>query len=242
MRLGQARAGGLPRLVAPLPGAPECLVDLTAVEAVRLAKLGEGTPEALAGALVPPSLEALLAAGPRGLARARQALAYAEKWARRSGLPEELRRSPADLEASAPSRLRTLEGRTLSGAALLGPRQGLPGRPQATLCLVGTASPGVAGLRLALLGEGRLRLSPWIAFGDPEALQLSVEGHRRRIPPEAWEGLDLPPLASGEHLLLPPPRLRPWPSLTKGAPVDLRWGGDRIQATLGRSLEHPTLQ
>lgn len=242
MRLAQARVGDAPRLVAPLAGNPERLVDLTAVEALRLAKLGEGAPEALARALVPPTLAAVLASGQRGVVRARQALAYAEKWARRSGLPEELTVPPEGLERALPERLRTFEGRRLDPSALLGPRQSLPGRPQATLALVGTGTAAFPGLRLVLLGEGRLRLSPWIAFEGGGPLQLAVGGHRRRVNPEAWEGLETPPLEAGEHLLLPPPKLRPWPSLPKGAPIDLRWGEDRLQGLLARSLDHPTLQ
>ena len=242
MRLGAARVGSDLRLVAPLPGQPHRLVDLHAVETVRLAKLGEGRPEALAGALVPPSLPDLLAGGSRALARARQALAYAEKWERRGGLPADLEVPAGALIAWVPSVLRTLEGRRLEAGALLSPRQALPGRPQASLCLVGTGTPGAVGFRLALLGEGRLRLSPWLALELAGPLQLSVAGHRRKVAPEVWEGLDLPGLAPDEHLLLPAPKLRPWPSLPKGAPIDLRWGDERLQAVLARGLEHPTLQ
>lgn len=242
IRLGMARTGKTLRLVAPLAGPPERLVDLSAVEAVRLAKLGEGRPEALAEALVPPDLRDLLGGGARALARARQALAYAEKWERRGGLPAELQVPATALEGWEPPSLRTLEGRRLDASAVLSPRQALPGRPQASLCLVGTGTPGTVAFRLALVGEGRLRLSPWLALEGTAALQLSVAGHRRKVGAEVWEGVDLPALAPGEHLLLPPPKLRPWPSLPKGAPIDLRWGEDRLQASLARGLEHPTLQ
>ena len=229
-------------LMASLPSDPLRRVDLSAVEAVRLAKLGEGDPEALARALVPPSLEGLLASGPRGLARARQALAYAQKWETRRGLPEALA-SPAWVpEPAAPLGLLSLEGRRLDPGGLLRAGQALPGAPQATLCLVGQAGGLPAGLRMALVGEGRLLLSPWLETEGEGPLTLSVGGHRRKVSLEAWNGLDLPVLQPGEHLLLPPPRLRPWPTLPKGAPIELHWGMDRLHSQLARALEHPTVQ
>ena len=69
------------------------LADLNRIEAIRLRKLGEGEPERLADVLVPASLRRVLEGGPRALARARQALAYAEKWDRRGSLPKPWRRS-----------------------------------------------------------------------------------------------------------------------------------------------------
>ena len=218
------------------------MVDLTALESIRLAKLGEGSPEALAQALVPPTLAALLAAGPRGLARARQALAYAQKWENRGILPEELASPRWVARLTPPSGLLTLDGRRLDLAALLKEGHALPGTPQATLCLVGQAGGLPAGLRMALLGEGRIMLSPWIETEGVGPLQLSVGGHRRKVTLEAWNGLDLPLLGPGEHLILPVPRLRPWPSLAKGASIELRWGADHLQSHLARPLEHPTVQ
>ncbi|MBI3129837.1 MAG: hypothetical protein HYZ13_00625 [Acidobacteria bacterium] len=243
MRLAEARRrDGRTFLIAPLPSDPTRMVDLSALEAIRLAKLGEGDPEALARALVPPSLDALLASGPRGLARARQALAYAEKWEQRGLLPEELASARWTARPPTPAGLLALDGRRLDPAAPLKEGQALPGTPQATLCLVGQAGGLPAGLRMALLGEGRVILSPWLETEGVGPLQLSVGGHRRKVTLEGWNGLDLPLLRPGEHLLLPAPRLRPWPSLPKGAPIDLRWGGDHLQAHLARALEHPTVQ
>jgi hypothetical protein len=243
MRLAEARRrDGRPFLIASLPSDPARSVDLTALEAIRLAKLGEGDPETLARALVPPSLEALLAAGPRGLARARQALAYAQKWETRGLLPEELASPRWHPRLTPPTGLLTFEGRRLDPGALLKESHGLPGTPQATLCLVGQAGGLPAGLRMALLGEGRIILSPWIETEGVGPLQLSVGGHKRKVTLEAWNGLDLPLLQPGEHLILPAPRLRPWPSLSKGAAIDLRWGTDHLQAHLARALEHPTVQ
>lgn len=243
MRLGEARRrDGRTFLVAPLPSDPARLVDLTALEAIRLAKLGEGQPEALAQALVPPSLEGVLAAGPRALARVRQVLAYAEKWEHRGLLPEELASNRWVPRLAPPTGLLTLEGRRMDPGTLLKEGQALPGGPQATLCLVGQAGGLPAGLRMALVGEGRLLLSPWVETEGVGSLQLSVGGHRRKVTLEAWDGLDLPLLHPGELLVLPAPRLRPWPSLAKGAAIDLRWGTDHLRAVTSRALEHPTLQ
>ena len=112
MRLAEARRrNGSPFLIAPLPSDASRLVDLTALEAIRLAKLGEGDPEALARALVPPSLDALLASGPRGLARARQTLAYAQKWENRGILPEELASTRWSPKLTPPPGFLTLDGR-----------------------------------------------------------------------------------------------------------------------------------
>ncbi|HJV88803.1 MAG TPA: hypothetical protein VJ623_00745 [Holophagaceae bacterium] len=243
MRLAEARRrDGGTFLIAPLPSDGTRMVDLTALEAIRLAKLGEGEPETLARALVPPSLDALLAAGPRGLARARQALAYAQKWENRGILPDELASPRWVPRLGPPKGILSLDGRRLDPAAVLKEGHALSGTPQATLCLVGQAGGLPAGLRMALLGDGRLLLSPWLETEGLGPLQLSVGGHKRKVTLEAWNGLDLPLLEPGEHLLLPAPRLRPWPSLSKGAPIELRWGADRLQAHLARALDHPTVQ
>ena len=243
VRLAEARRrDGRTLLIAPLPSDATRMVDLTALEAIRLAKLGEGDPEALAVALVPPSLDALLRAGPRGLARARQALAYAQKWESRGLLPEELASSRWTARLTPPTGILTWEGRRMDPGALIKEGHALPGTPQATLCLVGQAGGLPMGLRMALLGEGRLMLSPWIETEGVGPLQLSVGGHKRNVTLEGWNGLDLPLLQPGEHLVLPAPRLRPWPSLPKGAPIDLRWGTDHLQAHLSRALDHPTVQ
>lgn len=243
MRLAEARRrDGRTFLIAPLPSDATRMVDLTALEAIRLAKLGEGDPETLARALVPPSLDALLVSGPRGLARARQVLAYAQKWESRGILPDELASARWTPRLSPPTGILALDGRRLDPTALLKEGHALPGTPQATLCLVGQAGGLPAGLRMALLGEGRIMLSPWLETEGVGPLQLSVGGHRRKVTLEAWNGLDLPLLQPGEHLLLPAPRLRPWPSLSKGAAIDLRWGADHLQAHLARALDHPTVQ
>lgn len=243
MRIAEARRrDGQTYLIAPLPSDATRMVDLTALEAIRLAKLGEGDAETLARALVPPSLEALLAAGPRGLARARQALAYAQKWENRGILPEELASARWVPKRPAPQGFLTLEGRRLDPGILIKEGHALPGVPQATLCLVGQAGGLPAGLRMALVGDGRLMLSPWIETEGMGPLQLVVGGHTRKVTLEGWNGLDLPLLQPGEHLLLPAPRLRPWPSLSKGAAIELRWGADHLHAHLARALEHPTVQ
>ena len=89
------------------------LADLNRIEAIRLRKLGEGDPERLAEALVPASLRRLLEGGPRALARAKQTLAYAEKWDRRDTLPVSLAPLPDDCESAAlpPAALGPAPGR-----------------------------------------------------------------------------------------------------------------------------------
>lgn len=241
MLLFEGSWGRTRSLRALLPCDPGRAVDLMAVEAVRLAKLGEGEPQALAEALVPSCLERLLAGGPRALARARHALAYGDKWARRGTLPaalgpllENLRSEPAR-----PRRVLDGEGRELP-LAPEGPLQGLP-RP--TLALWGQAGLEPAGWTLACLVEGQVALCPWMVAGEGAAsLELHAGSHRRRIPGDAWSGLSWPRLGPGEVLLLPPPRLRALPALPKGTPLRLRCGPLQMAWTLGVELPHPTAQ
>lgn len=232
-------------LMALLPSDPGRAVDLTAVEAVRLAKLGEGDPDRLAAALVPHRLDRALAAGPRGVARLRHALAYADKWARRGDLPaslapllEEVRPLPLR-----PARLLDAEARVMDPAALLGEEQALPGEPRPTLALLGQSGRGPAGWTLACLAGLRVALCPWVVLGaDAGALDFSAGGHRRRIPADAWSGIPWPEVAAGEALLLPPPRLKALPSLPAMTPLRLRCGALEMRWTLGVELEHPTAQ
>lgn len=232
---------GAESLWAVLPSDPGRAVDLPAVEAVRLAKLGEGDPQGLAAALVPSRLERILRGGPRALARARHALAYGDKWARRGTLPAALGPLLGELrpEPARPCRVLDGEGRDLPLAAE-GPLQGLP-RP--TLALWGQAGPEPAGWTLACLVEGQVALCPWMVAGEGAGvLDFDAGGHRRRIPADAWSGLPWPSLGPGEVLLLPPPRLRALPALPKGTPLRLRCGPLQMAWTLGVELVHPTAQ
>lgn len=250
MRLGTAvwMEGGAERraLVAPL--AEGRVVDLNRVERVRLAKLGEGAPEVLAEALLPPSLRRLLEAGPRGLQRARQALAYAEKWARRGNLPEAL--APAQERVQLlgclprPALLRSGEGRHLDRLQVLGPGSELPGAPTPSLAVVGRHGGGIAGHCLALESHGIAMLGAWLVVDEAleGELQLQIGGHTRRAPLESWRGLAFPPLRAGEVLLLPPPRLRALPDLPAGLAIQLRAPFETLEARLGREPLHPTVQ
>ena len=192
------------------------VVDVNRIEAVRLRKLGEGDPERLAEALVPPSLRRVLEGGPRALARVRQALAYAEKWDRRGPLPEALAPDPASLRLlpclPRPASLRRSEGTCLDRLRVAGPGARLEGPPHPTLAALGALGGQAAGFCLALEDAGGAVLGAWMIPAWPEgALELRVGTHHRRIPFAAWEGLVLPLLHPGEALLLPPPRLKPLP-------------------------------
>ncbi|HJU84294.1 MAG TPA: hypothetical protein VJ600_08785 [Holophagaceae bacterium] len=250
MRLGTASwlEGGAERraLVAPLDG--DRVVDLNRVERVRLAKLGEGASEALAEVLVPPSLRRVLEAGPRGLQRVRQTLAYAEKWARRGRLPEGLAPALDRVRLFAclprPAVLRRGDGQHLDRLRVLGPGAELPGAPQPSLAALGLHGGGLAGFCLALESHGAALLGAWLAVDEALTgeLHLQIGGHTRRAPLEAWRGLELPALRAGEALLLPPPRLRVLPELPAGLAIQLRAPFETLEAKLGREPLHPTVQ
>jgi hypothetical protein len=223
------------------------LADLNRLEAIRLRKLGEGEPERLAEVLVPPSLRRVLEGGPRALARARQTLAYAEKWDRRGTLPETLapRLESADLRPCLPrpAALRAWDGRSLDRLSLRGPGAELAGPPQPGLAALGLAGGAIAGFCLALEEGGGAILGAWMSVEWPGgSLELKVGGARRSAPLKAWEGLALPPLRAGEVLLLPPPRLKAIPDPAPGAEVRLSAGFDTLVARLGAEGIHPTVQ
>jgi hypothetical protein len=232
-------------LLALLPSDPGRAVDLTAVEAVRLAKIGEGDPDRLASALVPSRLDVVLAAGPRGLTRLRHTLAYADKWAKRGDLPASLAplTSQVRMLPLRHHRLVDAEGQVRDAACLLPEDQTLPGAPRPTLALLGQHGKGPAGWTLACEAAGRVALCPWVVLGSGAGvLEFSIGGHRRRIPADAWSGVSWPEVASGEVLLLPPPRLKPLPALPAMTPLRLRCGPLEMRWVLGVELEHPTAQ
>jgi hypothetical protein len=231
-------------LVAPL--ASGRLADLSRLEAMRLRKLGEGDPDRLAAALVPDSLAALLRGGPRALARARQALRYAEKWDGRGTLPEDLAPrlervvlGPCLPEAAA---LRRLDGASSAGV-VRGPGVELRSAPQPTLAALGLAGGGVAGFCLAFADDEGPLLGAWMTDRWPvEDLELRCQRARRGLLLRGWEGLELPPLGAAEVLVLPSPRLRALPTLPPGAEVRLLAGFDALTARLGPEALHETVQ
>jgi hypothetical protein len=219
--------------------------DLNRVEAVRLRKLGEMDPERLAEALVPPSLRRVLEGGPRALARVRQTIAYAEKWDRRGTLPPSL--APEALYLGAclprPSLLRRLDGANLDRLDVRGPGGELPGLPQPTLAALGQADGSIAGFCLAMEAAGVVSLGAWMTDEWPGgSLELRAGALRRSAPTKVWEGLELPPLRSGEALLLPPPRLKAFPELPMAGEVRLSASFDQLVGRFGEEKVHFTVQ
>jgi hypothetical protein len=250
MRLGTAQwiEGAAERraLVAPL--ADGRLADLNRIERVRLAKLGEGSPDALADALVPPSLRRALEAGPRGLARVKQTLLYAEKWAKRGDLPDTLA-LPSDRARllpclPRPASLRTADGAHLDRLRVLGPGAWVATLPEAGLAAVGQSDGSVAGFCLALQAGGGAALGAWLLVGAPFGgeLRLRAGHHKRSASLEVYEGLELPTLRAAEVLLLPPLRLRALPSLEPGAELELRAAFDALTLHLGPEALQGTVQ
>ena len=223
------------------------LADLNRLEAVRLRKLGEGEPERLADALVPPSLRRVLEGGPRALARTRQTVAYAEKWDRRGTLPDflALPLGSADLLPCLPrpSSLRRMDGQSLDRLGTRGQGAELLGPPQPCLAAVGMAGGAIAGFCLALEDGGSAILGAWMGDEWPTgSLELQTGATHRTAPLKAWEGLELPALQAGEVMLLPPPRLKPLPELPAGAEIRLSAGFDQLILRLGPEGLHPTVQ
>lgn len=247
LRLGMASwRGGPSRLVAPLPGGDSRVVDLSGVEAARLRRLGEGQPEGLAAALVPPDLGGVLAAGPRGLARVRQALAYAVKWHRRGDLPEAL--APLQDQVAfqpclaRPRQVFGWDGRRLE-VVVAGPGAVLDSHPQPTLAALGMADGRPGAFCLALPEAGRVILGAWAIVDPPWEGRLLVRlgAHQRSAPLDGWVGLALGPLAPGDLVLLPAPRLRRMPDPQGGgAVVVCPW--ETLRLRVEGPLDHPLVQ
>jgi hypothetical protein len=214
-------------MVAELPSDPGRVVDLNRLEHLRLAKLGEGWAERLAEATVPPSLRQLLEGGPRAIHRARQVLAYAEKWHKRGGLPESLAPRIGQVKLlpclPRPLALRRWDGTALDRLALQGPGAALASLPAPTLALVGLHGDHPAGCCLALEHAQGVVLGGWLELDlDWDgSLELSLGAQHRRLPLDAWRGLALPALRPAEVMLAPPPHLRLGPS---GRGQELRFG------------------
>jgi hypothetical protein len=223
------------------------LADLNRIEAIRLRKLGEGDPEALAEVLVPVSLRKVLEGGTRALARVRQTLAYAEKWDRRGTLPETLAPGLESVDVlpclPRPSSLRRMNGQNLDRLTVRGPGAELSAPPQPGLAALGLAGGSLAGFCLALEDGGSAILGAWMTDEWPRgSLELKAGAARRSMPLKIWEGLELPRLHAGEVVLLPPAKLKPLPSLEAGAEVRLSAGFDLLLMRLGPEGVHPTVQ
>jgi len=222
------------------------VVDLNRIEQARLRKLGEGQPEGLADALVPPSLRRMLDGGPRALQRARQTLAYAEKWSQRGDLPAWLAPSAESVALQPclqrPSQLRRADGTQRDRFQIKGPGARISSQPQVMLAVVGGFGD-VRGYCLAAEDGETTVLGAWMALELPTGhLELRAANHRRSVALDAWEHLDLPSLRSGEVMLLPPSRLKPFPALEPGARLHLSWPMEEMELILGENLPHPTLQ
>jgi len=250
MRIGTAqwKEGPAERraLVAQLPGTGR-VVDLNRVEHLRLAKLGEGRPEALAAELVPPALRRLLEGGPRALHRARQALAYARKWEGRSGLPLEL--APREEGVTLlpclpdPAAIRRWDGARLDPAAPGGPGSVLGHPPAPTIAWIGLHGGATAGRCLAVDDARGPVLGAWL---DLEAawegfLVLEAGGRRRRVPLDTWRELAPAEPMAAEVILAPTPHF-PFASLEPGAEVAILAPGERLELRLDENPVHPRVQ
>ena len=223
-------------------------MDLHRVEAARLARLGEGRPERLAAALVPPDLGRILESGPRALQRLRQTLAYAEKWARRGDLPEALAPSARVVRLlpclPRPAALRRLDGTPAGGAGPCAvPAAASGASPSPPWPWRGsTAGGSVFGWCLALEDHDGVVLGAWMTFEGPLAIELRCGSHHRRIPADAWAGLALPAPGPGEAVLLGAPKLRPLPGLAPGTAFSVASPFELLPLTLGTEIPHATVQ
>jgi hypothetical protein len=233
-------------LVAQLPSEPSRLVDLNRLEHLRLAKLGEGRAEALAAELVPCSLRQLLEGGPRALHRARQALAYAEKWHARHGLPESLAPRAESVTLlpclPRPASVRRWDGVFLDRLAVQGPGGTLGQPPVPTLAWVGLKD-AVAGCCLALDDALGVVLGAWLELDMAweGTLEFSAGGRRRRIPLDTWRDLSPQHPRPAEVLLAPPPRFRTGPT-PPGSTIRIAAPMETLTLRLGENLVHPTVQ
>jgi hypothetical protein len=238
---------GRTALVAELPSDPGRVVDLNRMEQLRLAKVGEGWSERLAGARVPPDLQGLLEGGPRAILRARRALAYAEKWYRRGSLPEALAPSARAVRMlpclPRPMALRRWDGTVLDVQSVQGPGGTLGSLPVPTLALVGLHGERPAGCCLALEHAHGVVLGAWLELDlDWEGvLELHLDGQCRRLPLDAWRGLVPSRLRPGEVMLAPPPRLRLGPG-TGAVEVRLTAAFETLTLHLADAGVQPVMQ
>jgi hypothetical protein len=251
MKLGTAvwseGPGERQALVAELPSDATRVVDLNRLEHLRLAKLGEGWAERMAEALVPPTLRALLEGGPRAIQRARQVVAYAEKWHKRGNLPETLAPHRQQVRLlpclPRPLALRRWDGTALDRLSVLGPGGILSSVPIPTLALAGLHGERPAGCCLAVEHAQGVALGGWLELDvDWEGcLELSLGAQHRRLPLDAWRGLALPALRPAEVLLAPPPHLRLAPG-QPGQEVQIRSAFETLVLRLADAGVHATVQ
>ncbi|BDU74856.1 hypothetical protein [Mesoterricola silvestris] len=251
MRLGTASWAEGPTerraLVAQLPSDPSRVVDLNRLERLRLAKLGEGRAEALAAELVPPSLRQLLEGGIRAVNRARQVVAYAEKWQGRQGLPEALapRAAAVDLLPCLPrpAAVRRWDGTFLDHLAVQGPGGVLAQPPVPTLAWVGLSGGAAAGCCLALDNAPGVVLGAWLDL-DMDwagALEMGLGTRRRRVPLDTWRDLEPREPRPAEVILAPPPHFRAVPA-QPGGEVRIASPLETLALRLAETLVHPTVQ
>jgi hypothetical protein len=235
-------------VVAQLPSDPNRVVDLNRLEHLRLAKLGEGHAETLADALVPSTLGRLLEGGPRAIHRARQVVAYAEKWERRSGLPESLAPRLEEVRLlpclPQPSVMRRWDGTHLDRLAVQGPGGTLSQAPVPTIALLGLTGGHPAGCCLAVDDARGVVLGAWLELdvdwdGVPE---LTMGTQHRRLALDGWRGLTLPPLRPCEVLLAPPPHLRLTHAQAGLEDIRITSPFETLTLRLGEALVHPTVQ
>ncbi|WP_306590909.1 hypothetical protein [Geothrix sp. 21YS21S-4] len=223
------------------------VADLNRIEAIRLRKLGEGDPDRLAEALVPPSLRRVLERGPRALARARQAAAYAEKWDRRGTLPDSLAPQEDQIHLlpclPRPAALTSFDGRSLDRFVVRGPGAELSQLPQPSLAALGLAGGSPGGFCLALEDGGGAVLGAWMIDAWPEgSLELKVGSIRRTAPLGTWRGLELiPALRAGEVRFLPLPRFKPLQELLPGAEICIATPFEVLGLNAGAEGIHPTV-
>jgi len=234
-------------LVARLHGGDGRVADLNRFERVRQARLGEGRPDAMADALVPPSLRQLLETGKLGLQRAEQAFQYAEKWRKKGGIPDAL----APVAGSyallpclpRPVSIRASDGRPLDRLRVRGHGSTIPALSEPTVAIVGGAKGEVAGCCIAAESQSGPVLGTWLHIGPLPEGELAIEtsGHRSAAPLDTWTGLVLPALMPGEVFLLPAPKLR-LPRPVPGARLVIQTPFDRLEIEYGPEPVHPVLQ
>jgi len=237
-------------LVAPLPGDDNRVVDLNRVERVRLSKLGEGRAEAMADALVPSSLRLLLESGPRAIQRALQALSYAEKWHKRSGLPEEFApRSEYKILPCLPRPLsvRTSNGQFLDRLSVIGPGATLPAISEPTIAIVGSTEERYAGCCIAANSPLGPVLGAWLYVGqlnqeDIGDISVEIGSYKSVTPTDAWADLIPPPLRPAEVFLLPPSMLRLPNNISSGDKVIIKTAFECLELYYGAEPLHYIVQ
>ncbi len=241
MRLGTVlwMEGIAERLALVTPLSDGRFADLNRIEHVRLAKLGEGAPDRLAGVLVPPSLRQVLEGGPRAMARVKQTIQYAEKWAGRGDLPDTVAYHPDRVRVlpclPRPTALRTADGTHLDRLKVLGSDVVcLDQMPEAGLAAIGQAGGGAGGFCLAFRAGDVVALGDWLLVGEPFSGELTLRAgtHKRTASLSIYEGLELPPLHAAEALLLPPMRFRVLPGLDQADRLELVAPFDTLIARL----------